>query len=234
MEIKKSPKADLERGKGQSFAMGLLVALAVLFLALEWGSVQKNGSSESDKLNVEDLEQTLFIPDQEQPEEPEPEAPQEKIEVALPEEFKVVSNDQEVVKISLVSSDQTDALPTAPPPIAISTEEEEAPEDHVFEIVEENPVPPTGDIPSLLKWLGKNIKYPESAANNNIQGKVLLRFVVERDGSVSNVEVVKKVDPALDKEAVRVVKSMDKWKPGKQRGKPVRSRFTLPVQFRLQ
>lgn len=233
MEVKKSPSADLEKGKILSFVMGLLVSLAILFVALEWATIQRTDVMGDNKLNVQDMEDALFVPDQEQPKEPEPEAPQEKIEVALPEEFKVVSNEQTVAKISLVSSDQTDVLPP-PPPIVAAPQVEETPEDIIFEIVEENPVPPTGDIPSLLKWVSKNIKYPESAMNNNVQGKVIVRFVVERDGSVSDVEVIKKVDPALDKEAVRVIKNMDKWKPGKQRGKPVRSRFTLPVTFKLQ
>ena len=102
------------------------------------------------------------------------------------------------------------------------------------EIAEEQPVPPTGDILSLLKWIVKHIKYPERAAKNGVQGRVIVRFVVEKDGSLTHVQVAKPVDPDLDKEAIRVVKSMGKWKPGMQCGKPVRSRYTLPIQFNLQ
>ena len=86
----------------------------------------------------------------------------------------------------------------------------------------------------LNKYLSKNIQYPEIAADNGIQGRVIVGFVIEKDGKPSQVKVLRGVDPALDKEAVRVVQSMPAWKPGKQRGKPVRQRFTLPVQFRLQ
>ena len=103
----------------------------------------------------------------------------------------------------------------------------------VFEIVEENPEFPGGP-EALQRFLTKNIVYPESAVDNGIQGRVMVNFVVERDGSVSGVDILKGVDPALDKEALRVVKLMPKWKPGKQQGKAVRTRFRVPVVFRLQ
>jgi protein TonB len=86
----------------------------------------------------------------------------------------------------------------------------------------------------MMKFLSENIKYPVIAQENGIQGRVICNFVVERDGSITDVQVVRGVDPSLDKEAVRVIQSMPKWKPGMQRGKPVRVRFTLPVVFRLQ
>ena len=86
----------------------------------------------------------------------------------------------------------------------------------------------------LMAYLGKNIKYPTIAQENGTQGRVIIQFVVERDGSISDVHVARGVDPYLDKEAVRVVKSMPKWLPGKQNGKAVRVKFTVPVMFRLQ
>ena len=87
---------------------------------------------------------------------------------------------------------------------------------------------------ALMKWIGKEIKYPSIAQEMNIEGKVIVQFVIGRDGSVRDVQVLRTVDPTLDKEAVRVVKSMPKWKPGKQRGKPVRVSYTVPINFRLQ
>ena len=103
-------------------------------------------------------------------------------------------------------------------------------EEDIFQVVEDMPTFP-GDI---NKWLGKNVKYPVIAQENNIQGRVTVQFVIERDGSITDVKVLRGVDPSLDKEAVRVVKSMPKWKPGKQRGKPVRVSYTVPINFRLQ
>ena len=233
MEIKKSPQADLRRTIPLSLAIGLVLALGILYTALEWTSTKDDSADEMTSLNIADMEDALIINEQqeEQP-EPEPEAPQEVVEVALPEEFKVVDDNKEVAKISIVSVDQDRELP--PPPVIVQpVQTVEEPEDQIFEIVENPAVPPTGDIPSLLKWIANHIEYPQSALDNNIQGKVVLRFVVEKDGSIGDIIVARKVDPALDKEAVRVLKSMPKWTPGKQRGKAVRSYFTLPIAFVL-
>ena len=120
------------------------------------------------------------------------------------------------------------------PTVAVAEEEEDVvDEQEIFEIVEEPTTFPGGDA-ALMQWLSKNIKYPAIAQENGTQGRVTVRFVVERDGSVSNAEVIRGVDPYLDKEALRVVNSMPKWNPGKQRGKAVRTRIILPVTFRLQ
>ena len=117
----------------------------------------------------------------------------------------------------------------APPP-----EPEKPVEDNkVFDVVEQKPMFPGGDA-ALMQWLSGNIKCPVIAAENGVQGRVVCQFVVEKDGSVSGVTVVKSIDPSLDKEAVRVIKSMPKWTPGKQNGQNVRVKYTLPVQFKLQ
>ena len=103
----------------------------------------------------------------------------------------------------------------------------------VFDMVEQMPTFPGGQ-QELMSYLGKNIKYPTIAQENGTQGRVIIQFVVERDGTITDVHVARGVDPYLDKEAVRVVQSMPKWIPGKQNGKAVRVKFTVPVMFRLQ
>ena len=103
----------------------------------------------------------------------------------------------------------------------------------MFQVVEQQAEFPDGQA-ALFKWLSQNIKYPAVARENNIQGKVILRFIVEKDGTVNGVTVLRGTNDLLDKEAVRVVKDMPKWKPGKQRGNAVRSYFTLPVVFKLE
>ncbi|RGM48063.1 MULTISPECIES: M56 family metallopeptidase [Bacteroides] len=108
------------------------------------------------------------------------------------------------------------------------------PEDVVFEVVEVMPEFPNGGMPGLMKYLGKNVKYPIEAHANNIEGRVVVHFIVNKDGSISNVGLTRSVDPLLDKEAIRVISSMPKWKPGMQRGKAVRVKYTVPVMFRLQ
>lgn len=232
MEIKKSPKANLEKGKGLSFLLGLVLALSVLYVFLELRSYDRVDAIENDKLNIADIEDTMLVEDpQEEENQPEPEETKVQ-EVQLPEEFKVVSNEQKVEKVSLVSADENRKLPP-PAPVVTPPAKEEEDGDKVFMIVEQQPEFPGGTA-ALMKWLSTNVRYPEVAIENNIQGRVIVSFVVEKDGSTTDVKVVRGVDPALDKEAIRLASSMPKWSPGKQRGKPVRSRFTLPVAFQLR
>lgn len=111
--------------------------------------------------------------------------------------------------------------------------EEEPEEQTIFEVVENMPDFPGGQA-ALMQYLAKNIKYPTIAQENGTQGRVIVQFVVNKDGSIVDAKVVRSVDPYLDKEALRVINTMPKWKPGMQRGKPVRVKFTVPVMFRLQ
>lgn len=111
--------------------------------------------------------------------------------------------------------------------------QEEVKEEKVFEIVEQPPSFPGGES-AMYEWLSKNINYPVIAQENNIQGRVTCQFVVGRNGEIEDVRVVRGVDPSLDKEAIRVIRAMPKWIPGRQGGNAVKVRYTLPVQFRLQ
>ena len=118
---------------------------------------------------------------------------------------------------------------------ASAPEEEEEPEEQtIFEVVEQMPEFPNGGMAGLMQYLSKNIKYPTIAQENGTQGRVTVQFVVNKDGSIVDAKVLRGVDPYLDKEAVRVIMGMPKWKPGMQRGKPVRVKYTVPVMFRLQ
>ncbi len=117
--------------------------------------------------------------------------------------------------------------------VVVEKVEEKEEETKVFEVVEQMPQFPGGDA-ALMQFLSSHIKYPVVAEENGIQGRVVCTFVVERNGSITDVKVVKSVDPSLDKEAVRVIKSMPNWIPGKQNGSAVRVKYTVPVTFRLQ
>ena len=112
-------------------------------------------------------------------------------------------------------------------------QQEVALEEKVYEVVEEMPSFPGGQ-GAMFEFIANNIQYPIVAEENGVQGRVLVSFVIKKDGSLSNVRVVKSVDPALDKEAVRLIKSMPKWSPGKEKGQFVNVKFTVPVTFRLQ
>ena len=118
----------------------------------------------------------------------------------------------------------------APPP---EPEKPKPAEDKIFDAVEQPPMFPGGQ-EAMMKWLSNNIRYPEAAQQNNVSGRVIVSFVVEKDGSVSDVKLAKGIDRDLDNEALRVVKRMPKWQPGKNNGVAVRTKFTLPVTFKLQ
>ena len=116
----------------------------------------------------------------------------------------------------------------------VKEEVQEEKVEEVFLVVEEMPSFGSGDANDFRAYVSQNMKYPEVAAENGIQGRVFVQFVVEADGRLTNVKVIRGVDPALDKEAIRVVEASPKWNPGKQRGKPVRVSFTFPITFVLQ
>ncbi len=231
MEIKKSPKADLERGKGLSLLLGFVVGLSVLFVGFEWSTRDVMVVTESDQVADVIAEEEVEITRQENtpPPPPPPAAP------VVTEVLNVVEDDVELEQQDILTSEdsQMDAQTvTYTPPPAVEEEEEEAAQ-QIFTVVEEMPEFP-GGAGELMKYLAKSIKYPVIAQENGIQGRVICTFVVNRDGSIVDAEVVRGVDPSLDKEALRVIQSMPKWKPGKQRGKPVRVKYTVPVTFRLQ
>ena len=104
---------------------------------------------------------------------------------------------------------------------------------NVYDVVEQMPEYP-GGMPAMIEFLQTNLNYPKDAKKQKVGGRVLVMFVVETDGSMSNVRVAKKIFPSLDAEALRVVKAMPKWNPGKEKGKPVRVNFTLPIVFSLK
>ena len=231
MEVKKSPKADLEGGKTLSLMLGFVVGLAVMYVGFEWSTQDVMVVKESEQVQdiVAEEEVEITRPENTPPPPPPPPAP------VVTEVLNVVEDDVELEQQDILTSEDTqEAAQTAvyTPPAAVEEEEEEAAQ-QIFTVVEEMPEFP-GGMNELLKYLAKSIKYPVIAQENGIQGRVICAFVVNRDGSIVDAEVLRGVDPSLDKEALRVIMSMPKWKPGKQRGKPVRVKYTVPVTFRLQ
>ena len=148
----------------------------------------------------------------------------------LDEKVAVGTENKEGVKDRTVEAVRSEIAVAAPPPPPAPKPEVAT---KVFDVVEEMPSFPGGQ-GALMSYLASNIKYPVVAQENGVQGRVIVSFVVERDGSISDVKVARSVDPSLDREAQRVVKSMPRWKPGKQNGSAVRVKYTVPVVFRLQ
>ena len=148
----------------------------------------------------------------------------------LDDKVAVGTENKEGVKDRTVEAVRNDIAVAAPPPPPAPKPEVA---NKVFDVVEEMPSFPGGQ-GALMAFLSSNIKYPVVAQENGVQGRVIVGFVVEKDGSISDVKVMRSVDPSLDREALRVVKAMPKWKPGKQNGSAVRVKYTVPVVFRLQ
>jgi protein TonB len=216
MEPKKNPEISLEKKKGLFFQIGLVVTLIVVLVAFEWKSYEKVDYNLG-QLNLDDLEEEIIpITKQEIKPPPPPPPPPEVIEIV---EDEVELEDE--LEIEDTESDED---------IAIEIEEES--DDEFFMVVENMPVFPGGDL-GLMKYIQRNVKYPPIAKEYNITGKVYVSFIVDKSGSVTNVKIVRGVDKNLDSEALRVVKSLPKYKPGKQRGKAVRVMFTIPINFTL-
>ena len=226
MQLKKNPQASLEDKKLTYVLIGLAFVSSICYVAFEWTEkeVTKYEVADTDFIFEEeiDIQQTS----QETPPPPPPPAP---VEVEV---LNVVEDDVEVEEIQINTEDDKDVEVVIAPPVEAPEEEEE--EEEIFMIVESMPEFPGGQ-QAMMRYIAENIKYPVIAQENGIQGRVICQFVVEKDGKVSDIQVVRSSGEAsLDKEAQRVIGSMPKWKPGKQRGKPVRVKYTLPVNFRLQ
>ena len=216
MESKKNPEVDLERKKGLFLQIGLVIALLVVLGAFEYKTYEKIAYNLG-ALSLDDLEEEI-IPITKQELKPPPPPP------PPPEIIEIVEDDVEIedeIEIEDTESDEDEEIEII-----------EEDDDEFFMVVENMPIFPGGDL-GLMKYIQKHVKYPAIAKEYNITGKVYVSFIVDKSGSVTNVKIVRGVDKNLDSEAVRVVKSLPKYKPGKQRGKAVRVMFTIPINFTL-
>lgn len=230
MEIKKTPKADLQNKRALFTEIGLVIVLAVIFLAFEWSSKDK---VESDILNQKTVAvEDEFIPITNE----QPQMPQEMPDIpALSDVIDIVDDDIKVSDDMFLDLEDNKNLGVAIMDYVAEVEEEVVEEEAIpFALVEEKPTFMGGDANTFTKWVNGKLVYPEIAKENGVQGRVTLQFTVNADGSVSNVIVLRGVDSSLDKEAVRIVSSSPKWKPGKQRERPVKVTYTFPVIFQLR
>ena len=216
MEPKKNPEVNLERKRGLFLQIGLVIALLVVLGAFEYKTYEKIAYNLG-ALSLDDLEEEIIpITKQEVKPPPPPPPPPEIIEIV---EDDVIIEDE--IEIEDTESDEDEVIEII-----------EEDDDEFFMVVENMPEFPGGDL-GLMKYIQKHVKYPAIAKEYNITGKVYVSFIVDKSGSVTSVKIVRGVDKNLDAEAVRVVKSLPKYKPGKQRGKSVRVMFTIPINFTL-
>lgn len=229
MEIRKTPKADLENKKSTWMLAGYVIVLAFMFVAFEWTKRDIKIDTSQAVANIVFEEEIIPITEQqEQVAPPPPVAPP-----PVAENLTIVDNEADVEETDIASTEDVGQAVEIKY-VAPTVEEEEPEEQTIFEVVEQMPEFPNGGMAGLMQFLSKNIKYPTIAQENGTQGRVTVQFVVNKDGSIVDATVLRGVDPYLDKEAIRVINSMPKWKPGMQRGKPVRVKYTVPVMFRLQ
>jgi len=227
MEVKKSPKADLENKRNIFLWIGFVVALGIVLAAFEYKTTPR-AAIDLGNVQEQEVEEEIIPITREQEVKPPPPPPPKVVEV-----LNIVEDDVEIedeLEIDDTEADESTIIDVAP---VVQAREEKEEETKVFFIVEDMPEFPGGEM-ALRQYIANTIKYPAIAQENGIQGKVYVTFVVDKDGGVSDARIARGVDPSLDKEALRVVNTLPKWKPGKQRGEPVRVSYTVPINFVLQ
>ena len=229
MESKKSERADLEKNRFILFEIGMIVALALVLLAFNWKSHDKTITELYRQKDVNLTEEIIPITEQKAPEPPKVEAPKVFSSIKIVEDEAIIDDD---ILIN-AEADQATEIPEYVPVTIEKREEEAIEEEEIFYVVESQPQYPGGD-KALYEYLARNLDYPDAAKEAGIQGRVFVAFVVEKDGSISNVRVLRGIGGGCDEEAVRVVQNMPRWTAGKQRGIPVRVHFNLPIKFTLQ
>lgn len=239
MEIKKSDKASLDNRRTTGFLLGLIFVLSVCYVGLEFTSNVDDGNSTADTFDdmSEDIEMLPAMDTHDMIAAAPVAAP------SVTEKLKPVDTDPDISKkLNPNNNDvaqgvgagmqtdlvQQDDQTTALSPVAV--DEDDNPLN--FRVVQQLPEFPGGMV-EFMKWLTKNLKYPVMAQNRKIQGKVVVSFIINKDGSIANVKLEQGIDPSLDREALRVVRMMPKWKPGVEMGKPCRTMFAIPIVFRL-
>ena len=229
MEIKKNPQASLENKRLLFAEIGLIVALLVVYAGFETSTrVHATANLIDDTKPIEE-DDILSVPLDTPPPAPEiPLLPQ------LSDEIEIVDNNV-TVDLDFQSLEDTDIPVDIKDYMTKEVVEEEVEEETYFVFnVEEKPTFNGGDANEFTKWVNTHIQYPQIAQEMSIQGKVTLQFTIEKDGSLQNVKVLSTPDESLSKEAVRVVSSSPKWKPGKQRDRAVKVTYTFPVLFQLR
>lgn len=226
MEAKKTPSADLTKKVGMFTNLGLAVAVGLTLAAFEYKSFDDSGLKDLGSV-ADNFEELLDVPITQQPPPPPPPPPMEQPVIEeIPDEVEI----EEKIEVNFdVDVKETTVIEE----VAIKEvviEEEKA--DQIFDVVETQPNPP-GGMSGWNKYLSKNLKYPTQARRMGVEGTVIVVFVINTDGSIQDVEVLRGIGGGCDEEAVKVVTKAPKWEPGKQRGKPVRTRMRLPIRFKL-
>lgn len=226
MEVKKSKKADLENRRGLFMEIGLIVALALVIVMFSVSQREKV----VEVMDLGGIADEVEVIDVTVEKEPETVPVQQQTVSVIADVLNVVRNDTQInTSFDFVDFD-TEDINIAP----IGVETEEIEEETIFIVADQKPTFQGGDLNKFRNWVQARLTYPQLASENNIQGTVTIKFVVEKDGSLTNIQVLKSPDKTLSDEAVKVLSRSPKWEPARQRDQPVRFGYTLPVTFKLQ
>lgn len=224
MEAKKTEKADLTNKTWLFFNIGLTASLLLAVMAFEYKNYDDTGVKDLNK-NTNQMEEILEVPPTDLPPPPPPKIVQPQI-VEVPDEEEI----EEEIKVEFDVEVTED---TKVEEITIQAVEEPKEEvDEIFNVVEETATP-KGGMQAFYEYIGKKLKYPAQARRMGTEGKVFVQFVINKDGSISDVVAIKGIGAGCDEEAVRIIQASPAWAPGKQRGKPVKQRMVLPITFKL-
>ena len=226
MEIKKSPKADLQNKRGLLLEIGLIISLGLVILAF-WYTPKERTIEKFDQEVVVIEEDLTEITRQDQ----KPPEPPKKVEVkVIADLLEVVTNDTKITtEVSFTEFDENTEVIQQ-----VEVVEEEIEDDQPFLVAETMPSFQGGDLNTFRNWVQQNVRFPQIALENGIQGRVVVTFVIEKDGTLTNIEVLQAPDRSLSEEAVRVLETSPKWEPGMQSNKAVRVKYTLPVDFQIR
>ena len=226
MELKKNPKVDVNNKRTVLLEIGLVVAL--LFVIAAFLYTPREVTVEKIDMNYGPVEEQIIEITRQEEQKPEP--PKKTEITVITDVLNIVTNDEKIeTGFDFAEFDEDVEIIQQ-----VAVEEESIEDDQPFVRVEEMPSFQGGDINTFRNWVQSKVRYPQIAQENNISGRVFLMFVVERDGAISNIQVLQTPDSSLSDEAVRVLKMAPKWKPGKQRNQTVRVKYTLPIDFRIQ
>jgi len=220
MEPRKYPEADLRKKTDFYFMVGLAVALGITYAAFSFTTSDQVDNSMLMVEQIEEVEEMTAITRQEQPPPPPPPPPQA---------IEVMEDDSEVEEAEIEDTeiDQETVIEPIQEQIEVV---EQTKEQEVFMVVEDMPEFPGGDA-KMFEYISKNLEYPPLAKENSIQGRVVVQFVVDENGKITNAKILKGIGWGCDEEALKVIHSMPRWKPGKQRNKAVPLRYNLPIRF---
>ena len=226
MDLKKNPKVDVNRLRIVLLEIGLIVALLVVIAAFLY--TPREVTVEKIDMNYGPVEEQITEITRQDQKPPEP--PKKTEITVITDILNIVTNDTKIsTEVDFAEFEEDVEIIQQ-----VAVEEENIEDDQPFVKVEEMPTFQGGDLNTFRNWVQSKVRYPQIAQENNISGRVFLMFVVERDGSLTNIQVLQTPDTSLSDEAIRVLKTSPKWKPGKQRNQTVRVKYTLPIDFRIQ